>query len=576
MINNDKLEALVKWAIDRGAKIPSGIVFQDAGEDNGGIRCIAENYNGQSPIEVSIPGSLIISDKLASHYFQEYTVGDGDRFWVKMLLCKLKFDKSIQHDFGPYLDCLPKVVHSPLIWSPPEIKLLIGTNLGNSLTEKLQIIYEEWYTHVNNSEEFPKIEGTLHPNDLRTMTVDEIYDNLTSQYYKLEKVWYNFDAYLWSHLIFTSRAFPEYIVDPNSKPGGLILLPLIDLLNHDNLSNVEWSSNNSQNFTLGLYFPTSPSRGQELFNNYGAKGNEELLSGYGFVIEDNKCDSVILKLRLPENTIDEILNTTDLPLNTLEDYSTDFTGKYTDSKPGSMNKKNLLHGIVYLIEARAIEQSVRAVLNLFSQLASNGENYLSLRSQLSGIQSLRDALSQKLEKIPSNTLDCKEALSDSRMQMALIYRSSQKRILQTSIKILKSIEKKLIADHKDKLVTMKKVLKYDPKYIDSEIRNYLNLTTDPIFEYSEEFLTVWLLIKLDNKSFPTKLAAINDKYVAFCESCSNALNTQSYNQESNYILKKFFGNTHKPISIDLVSRICQFLGYMSFTRLTSQETIIVI
>ena len=37
-------------------------------------------------------------------------------------------------------------------------------------------------------------------------------------------------------------------------------------------------------------------RGAEIFNNYGAKPNSELLLGYGFTLPDNPDDSIVLKI----------------------------------------------------------------------------------------------------------------------------------------------------------------------------------------------------------------------------------------------------------------------------------------
>ena len=43
--------------------------------------------------------------------------------------------------------------------------------------------------------------------------------------------------------------------------------------------------------------------GEEVFNNYAPKGNEELLNGYGFCIPDNPCDEVALRIGKPPNVV---------------------------------------------------------------------------------------------------------------------------------------------------------------------------------------------------------------------------------------------------------------------------------
>ena len=46
--------------------------------------------------------------------------------------------------------------------------------------------------------------------------------------------------------------------------------------------------------------------GKEAFNNYGPKSNEELLLSYGFVLDSNPDDTVILKLGAPAAVSDKL------------------------------------------------------------------------------------------------------------------------------------------------------------------------------------------------------------------------------------------------------------------------------
>lgn len=84
-----------------------------------------------------------------------------------------------------------------------------------------------------------------------------------------------------------------------------ILIPLLDMIDHKNAHPVQWES---------VYNPTTQTRsirfrscvqvkeGDELYNNYGPKGNLELLATYGFAVSNNVLDSVegiVLGISIP-------------------------------------------------------------------------------------------------------------------------------------------------------------------------------------------------------------------------------------------------------------------------------------
>lgn len=138
-----------------------------------------------------------------------------------------------------------------------------------------------------------------------------------------------------------SRAFPPQLVasrPPGSSPEteeaqheGPTLIPGLDTFNHARAHRVTWAvssnfssvaaakaaeaaeaNNGSANTTpLSSADPSSTLKertqvslklqyavpaGTQVFNNYGAKGNEELLGTYGFVLPGGLDDSVILRL----------------------------------------------------------------------------------------------------------------------------------------------------------------------------------------------------------------------------------------------------------------------------------------
>ena len=70
------------------------------------------------------------------------------------------------------------------------------------------------------------------------------------------------------------------------------------MLNHQYRKKISWVVN-PQTGRLQFVTEEDVHRGSEVFNNYGPKGNEELLLGYGFCIPDNPQDSFMVKTTLP-------------------------------------------------------------------------------------------------------------------------------------------------------------------------------------------------------------------------------------------------------------------------------------
>lgn len=124
------------------------------------------------------------------------------------------------------------------------------------------------------------------------------------------------DRYLTASTYLSSRAFPSKLLQlPDTQPISTtavrtdseeeshpVLLPGVDLFNHARgqpitwLSSVTPSKTGGSTKTISLVTASRQAKGEQLFNNYGPKPNEELLLAYGFVIEDNADDVVMLKV----------------------------------------------------------------------------------------------------------------------------------------------------------------------------------------------------------------------------------------------------------------------------------------
>lgn len=83
-----------------------------------------------------------------------------------------------------------------------------------------------------------------------------------------------------------------------------VLFPVMDAGNHNPNARVDWTYDPGF-FTFAVRDEINAD--QEVFNNYGPKGNDELLMGYGFCSTDNPHDGILLSMRPPPPPLQQLL-----------------------------------------------------------------------------------------------------------------------------------------------------------------------------------------------------------------------------------------------------------------------------
>ena len=208
--------------------------------------------------------------------------------------------------WGPYLRAIPARHTDPLSWSRAELALLRGSNLLPAARLRRAELRAEYDAAV------PRL-CAAHPKRYRPSVLS----------------WREF---LWAHSSFISRAFPLQpdasgqlrltggITTPDELLGAAApeeaeaqgagakrqrcLLPLLDMLNHRYAAPIIWQSGEG---AVGFAAGADVAAGDEVFNNYGPKSNEELLLSYGFILDDNPQDSYHLEVaRLAGEDADEL------------------------------------------------------------------------------------------------------------------------------------------------------------------------------------------------------------------------------------------------------------------------------
>ncbi|KAB2575457.1 Ribosomal lysine N-methyltransferase set10 [Lasiodiplodia theobromae] len=307
--------------------------------------------------------------------------------------------------WAPYIECLPKSeqMNTPIFFSEEKTQeainekrndtaWLLGTNLDKAWRPRAEQWKEEWKNAVQL---------------LKKQDVD------------VEG--YTWELYKWAATIFTSRSF---ISDPGMSKNNeahAVLMPVIDLLNHRFPAKVFWF------FDHGAFqFKTEEvvAKGQEIFNNYGGKDNEELLNGYGFCIPNNPCDVVAIRFgQLPPPITDELGR---------------LLGKWDPAQTHYIRGRDHLLGPYQVslpdypeVTSSGVPQTIWTVMEVLKRFQDEQQGQRAKwRSTLSARCDLFEILATKYDNIDQFCDYLPESPRNLKQQYAKIYRDSQMKILK--------------------------------------------------------------------------------------------------------------------------------------------------
>lgn len=178
----------------------------------------------------------------------------------------------------PYIRLFPCNMLTPLHFSTSELSLLEGTTLYHGALQR---------------REASKLSSKRAKDWLisaMTSTSDDQVKLLLTWTEELD--WHS--LWLWAEDGYASRSFPPQVAGwpQDDEP---ILIPGFDALNHRRAEPVTWSFREPG---LAVFtFRRAYSQGEQVYNNYGAKSNEELCGSYGFVEPNGPDDLLVLALR---------------------------------------------------------------------------------------------------------------------------------------------------------------------------------------------------------------------------------------------------------------------------------------
>lgn len=498
-MNNDlksaKVTSLIQWSESHGTSLSDGIVFSEILDANIGANAPQDDH---LLIKVPVKTILKLSDALQSFDFDAALLVKKTRninAFAKLYLARERSPQYLTLSFfHAYIASLPtsQQINSPYVWLVEDQNMLKGSNLGSSLRENLFSLIEEWWLVISllpDSTAKPE----KHFLNMKFYYEYKFYEHEQLHKYLIEQEvenWTAFPAYLWALMIYKSRSFPSKLLQgsPGVDPVNFLqddvamLVPVIDLLNHNPRAQVTWAVENDT-----FVYETTGHPGGQLFNNYGRKGNEELLLAYGFCLSDNASDTLALKIKVPMHLL-AALEENGVTLPKISDYTTSVINEDITDKTEKLSLRlydEYKDGVVFFITKDNIPTSL---IEVFQWLVkSPWEKKPTLRMQLSGLNHLRQAISSKAALVLTPT----DAQS-SNAQNASIYLKGQKSILKAAVAKIKDLENELLIVHKSRVISLKSIFKKDVKFAQSLMVTMGITSYNDILE-QELMDQVWLL-----------------------------------------------------------------------------------
>ncbi|KAJ1669233.1 hypothetical protein GGF38_002413, partial [Coemansia sp. RSA 25] len=292
--------------------------------------------------------------------------------------------------------------HTPLQFNDEELKFLRGTPVELAVAER----HEEFHEDLQMA--LAIVPASVIPRDVLT------YEN-----------------FLWAMSVYSSRAFFKGLMaaTPCSLTAeSAVFLPLLDMTNHHPLTPALWTVNGNR-----VEFSTKAviEAGQQIFNDYGSKSNEELMMGYGFCVQPNPLNYFHVKLNYSQDPLFEAKERVlaAAGLDNAHDQFILVTGLPRDLLP-------VLRVMVMTdVDLHYMGQDINREL-----LEHTG-----LRNELRARFLLMFLLEKKLQALEDADAGLPTEATTENAQMALAYRTEIGEILRTTIADLKTAEQDIMA-----------------------------------------------------------------------------------------------------------------------------------
>jgi len=477
-------------------------------------------------IIASIPQSLIITQEIAEDSVIGRTITKylenqpneikdltlSGRIYLCSFLIYEKYETKEKSPFSRYLWTLPEEYDDPLWWNEEQIQLeLDETNLSYYIKERRDILKSEYNVieeACKNTDLFKSSNALTWKNFL--WAYSSIYSRGFPSRATRTKLNHNDDDNDDNHNdkiddkasikdIIKTKSTEEFSIgNPEVEKCNFCLWPGVDMLNHRRGQSITWKVENGMvQFITGEDLEA----GKECFNNYGPKGNEEFLMGYGFCIENNPDDYCRVKV----NTgMDPLVDRKSKILVKLDNI---FLLHFLHAKDIFVNKK-ISDKLLNMV--RVLVMNEWELINYESKINSIEENKLpeirkklieekiSLRNEVVMFTTLKHLLETKENKIVnSRRINVKKYPNIKPNPMATIYREGQLKLLKEARILVENKLKTILED--DNIIRIEKILN------DEALAEILQ-KADVEIEWDEESLFMfYLMINRNNPRFKNLL-----------------------------------------------------------------------
>ncbi|BDA40695.1 probable actin-histidine N-methyltransferase at N-terminal half [Coccomyxa sp. Obi] len=274
------MECLLIWAESQGCSIPHIEV--------NGRQLLAKKDIPTDSVLFDIPQHLLLHEGLAwdhSVYGSAFKllkeeVGDAlDRRWTLCLLLLIEKARGKASKWASYIEVLPRQYEDPVWWSDEDLLILKGSRLGAAV---------EHYAKGLKNLCIWRARLCAIQRELGGINVLEEDGGLwgTSE-----------EALKWAKSTVWSRAFNITFLG-DAQEASIALIPVLDMLDHNSQQHVAWHTGSQGKDNFQFLTKSAIKKGDILYSNYGYKSNEELLLGYGFILEPNSADFFCVSLGL--------------------------------------------------------------------------------------------------------------------------------------------------------------------------------------------------------------------------------------------------------------------------------------
>ncbi|KAF1977508.1 SET domain-containing protein [Bimuria novae-zelandiae CBS 107.79] len=411
------VERLVHWFKTNGGELSPDVDI--AFSESSGYHCRAKRRLG-SAVVAKCPLSLTLSylnldhaQSIVPHVESPLVecVGQVPNHVLTYLLLveQRRHPNQDRMKWYPYIACLPEPgsMTTPLWFDNEDLKCLTGTNLARETSVKLDQLTKEW-NQANN-------------------VLERVGVNAET---------YSFEWFRWAATIISSRAFISTHVIPG-KDTFPILFPVVDILNHSPIAKVEWDFHPLQDFAIRILNHDSIRPGDELYNNYAPKQNDELLLGYGFCVSDNPVEQFAIKMRL-DPRIEQAARSLNMfePNNIPFEMDTSFLSSDSKEEPEYLRPKGHPFGryVNRVPFFRGIPPSVmhmfyiRALMNLNVNPASVKVDSIPPRIVFETLLLAHEAIQKRSESLPLSP-EQRHTFPNVKLKYATIYREGQAKII---------------------------------------------------------------------------------------------------------------------------------------------------